>query len=62
MASQGEMEISFNYHELALGAFRKTLIRRHHRIGDVCVRVAAHYLRMDFLNEAMYVYCQYLAK
>lgn len=56
------MEISLNYHESALDLFRKTLVRHHHRIGDVCVRVAAHYLRMDLLNEAMYVYCQYLAK
>ncbi|KAF2205660.1 hypothetical protein GQ43DRAFT_269423 [Delitschia confertaspora ATCC 74209] len=50
--SQGRLDVSFSYHQRALRQFHSTIGKTHHRTGDVHVRIARHYLRLEMLNEA----------
>jgi len=50
--SQELYDESFTYHQRALAHYETTIGKKHHRTGDVHVRVADHYLRLKIFGAA----------
>lgn len=50
--SQSRLEESMNLHARALVQFRSTLGNGHRRTADVSHRLAGHYMRLGYLDEA----------
>lgn len=43
---------SFNFHHRCLQQYKKTLGLNHERTGDICHRLAGHYIRQGLYKEA----------
>ncbi|CAI7586198.1 unnamed protein product [Penicillium manginii] len=48
----GRFDESFNFHRRCLQQYKKTLGLRHERTGDICHRLAGHYIRQGAYKEA----------
>ncbi|KAI1425307.1 hypothetical protein F5Y12DRAFT_747918 [Xylaria sp. FL1777] len=63
LESQGRFDESLNFHFRCFNQFRKVLGMNHHRVGDICHRLAGHFIRQglykeaeDYLNSALRIF------
>ncbi|RSL75516.1 hypothetical protein CEP51_010797 [Fusarium floridanum] len=52
LESQGRFDESLGFHLRCLEQYKKVLGMNHHRVGDVCHRLASHYMRKGLYKEA----------
>ncbi|RSL54940.1 hypothetical protein CEP54_009623 [Fusarium duplospermum] len=52
LESQGRFDESLAFHLRCLEQYKKVLGMNHHRVGDVCHRLASHYMRKGLYKEA----------
>ncbi|KAK5995287.1 hypothetical protein PT974_03688 [Cladobotryum mycophilum] len=52
MESQGRFEESLGFHLRCLEQYRKVLGHNHHRFGDICHKMASHFMRKQQYQEA----------
>ncbi|KAI8659981.1 NB-ARC domain-containing protein [Fusarium sp. Ph1] len=57
LESQGRFDESLGFHLRCLEQYKKVLGMNHHRVGDVCHRLASHYMRKGLHKESV----EYLA-
>ncbi|RMJ08484.1 hypothetical protein CDV36_011905 [Fusarium kuroshium] len=53
LESQGRFDESLGFHLRCLEQYKKVLGMNHHRVGDVCHRLASHYMRKALYKEAI---------
>ncbi|KAF4992470.1 hypothetical protein FGRMN_7141 [Fusarium graminum] len=63
LESQGRYDDSLEFHSRCLEQYKRVLGMKHHRVGDVCHRLAGHYMRLgnlsrasDYLNTALKIF------
>ena len=56
LEAQGRFEESLNFHRRCFEQFKKVLGLNHHRVGDICYRLAGHSMRQGHHNEAEYAH------
>jgi tetratricopeptide (TPR) repeat protein len=54
LEAQGRFEESMGFHRRCLEQFKKVLGVNHHRVGDICHRIAGHYMRQGLYKDAEY--------
>ncbi|KAG8667972.1 hypothetical protein FPOAC1_012814 [Fusarium poae] len=52
LESKGQFSESLEFHVRCLQQYKAVLGMKHHRVGDVCHRLAGHYMRLELYEEA----------
>ncbi|UPK93796.1 hypothetical protein LCI18_004731 [Fusarium solani-melongenae] len=52
MESQGRFDKGLDFHIRCLEQYKKVLGMNHHRVGDICHKIAGHYMRNGLHKEA----------
>jgi hypothetical protein len=55
LESKGRLEESFNFHLRCFEQYKKVLGMNHHRFGDICYKMAAHWMRQGRNKDSEYV-------
>jgi len=59
-ASQGKLDESFKYHNMALNHYKLTLGKGHHRTADTQIKLSDHYTRLGDIKQALDLFDQAL--